>query len=463
MHPRYRRLFTLVLAAVDTAIIAVSMSLAWWLRLGSGLVPAGSNFPLAVYLGVLFWLLPLFWLAYSLNGLYRLSLRPPLSVEAWEMVRSNAIMFLLLTGFLFFFRQTDISRTVLAIFASLNTMGGCIARRTARSVLIGWLDRGQARRQVLMLGGGPLGRQFLQRVRDGRLPGHQVVAFLDDNPNLREVDGVPALGAIEHLQSLLAELVVDEVVIALPLHAYEKISRIVATCEVHGVHVRIIPDYLQYVPARAAAEDVDGLPLIELRHLPLNDPAHRLIKRLLDVTVTALALVVGSPLLLLIGALVKLTSPGPVLFRQRRLGLNRRPFEMLKFRTMYLGDGEDTAWTTRDDPRRSPLGVFLRRTSLDELPQLFNVLRGEMSLVGPRPERPYFAERFRTEIEKYMLKHLVRPGITGWAQVSGWRGDTSIEERTRYDLYYIENWTLWLDLKIIWLTLWRGMLGKNAY
>lgn len=463
MHRKYRQLIFAALALTDAAVTAAAMALAWWLRLGSGLFPAGANFPLGTYMGYLVGLIPLFWAMYGIAGLYGTPLRSRLLAELGGLLRANGLALLVLMAMLFLFKQGDVSRAVLVTFVLLNTVGGVAGRRAVRWLALSLLQQERVQRQVLVLGAGPLGQEFVRRTRDGRLPGLHVFAFLDDNPDLQEVAGLRVLGGLDLLEPVVRERTVDEVIIALPLYAYEKVSQVLRLCEDFGVHAWIIPDYLRFVPARAAAEDVDGLPIIDLRHIPLNDPLNRMVKRGVDLAVAAVGLLAAGPVMLAIALAIRLTSPGPVLFRQERVGLNRRRFQMLKFRTMHVHEGSDTTWTTADDPRRTRLGALLRRASLDELPQLLNVLRGDMSLVGPRPERPHFVEQFRDQVPKYMLKHLVRPGITGWAQVNGWRGDTSIAERIACDLYYIENWTAWLDFRIMWLTVWRGMGGKHAY
>ena len=238
-----------------------------------------------------------------------------------------------------------------------------------------------------------------------------------------------------------------------------------ATCEKYGVHTKFIPDYNSLIPSKPYTEDLMGLPVINIRYVPLTNTGNIIIKRIMDVAGSLLGILITSPIMLAAVILIKLTSPGPVIFKQERVGLHNKPFDMYKFRTMERQPpGEEKkAWTVRNDPRVTPVGRFLRRTSLDELPQLFNILRGNMSLVGPRPERPHFVEKFKEEIPRYMVKHQVRPGLTGWAQVNGLRGDTSIRKRIEYDIYYIENWTIWFDLKIILMTFFTGFINKNAY
>jgi Undecaprenyl-phosphate glucose phosphotransferase len=320
---------------------------------------------------------------------------------------------------------------------------------------------------MLIIGAGPVGMEFAEKVRAHRDFGYNVIGFLDDDEAKLglTLSGKPVLGEVALLSDHLAGQTVDEVVIALPLHAYEKYASIVSDCEKAGVRVRIIPDFIRFFPGSPQLEEFDGILLMNVRTILLDDPFNKFLKRLFDITVAVSALILTGPLMILIAIGIKLTSPGPVFFRQERVGMNNRCFEMLKFRTMRVNDDltAATTWTTADDPRKTVFGSFLRRTSLDELPQFLNVLSGTMSVIGPRPERPFFVDQFREKIPKYMVKHQVKPGITGWAQVNGWRGDTSIEKRIECDIYYIENWDLLFDVKILFMTVFKGLFHDNAY
>lgn len=277
--------------------------------------------------------------------------------------------------------------------------------------------------------------------------------------------GVKVIGSIGNLAYILPENKLDEIAITLGLEEYYKLGKIVAECEKSGVHTKFIPDYGNIIPTRPYTEDLMGLPVINIRYVPLSNTFNAMVKRMTDIVGSLICIVIFSPVMLVSAALVKATSKGPLIFKQERVGLHNKPFWMYKFRTMYVQTEEEEkkGWTQKNDPRVTSVGKFLRKTSLDEFPQLFNVLKGDMSLVGPRPERPQYVEKFREEIPRYMIKHQVRPGMTGWAQVNGYRGDTSIKKRIEHDLYYIENWTLGLDLKILFLTVFKGFINKNAY
>ena len=276
---------------------------------------------------------------------------------------------------------------------------------------------------------------------------------------------VRVIGSLASLESILSLNGLDEIVITLGLSEYDKLERVVATCEKSGVHTKFIPDYGNIIPTKPYTEDLMGLPVINIRHVPLTNTFNMMIKRVMDICGSIICLIIFSPLMLITAILIKTTSKGPLIFKQERVGLHNKPFQMYKFRSMEQQTEEDEkkGWTVKNDPRITPVGKIIRKTSIDEFPQLFNVLKGDMSLVGPRPERPQFVEKFREEIPRYMVKHQVRPGMTGWAQVNGLRGNTSIKKRIDHDLYYIENWTVGLDIKILIMTVFHGFINKNAY
>ena len=293
-----------------------------------------------------------------------------------------------------------------------------------------------------------------------------VHGILDDNHEVNDTyRNVRIIGNTSILEELLATNKYDEIAITLSIDEFSKLERIVAVCEKSGVHTKFIPDYNNIIPTKPYTEDLDGLPVIHVRHVPLSSSFNNAIKRIVDILGSLVALLLFSIPMLVLACIIKITSPGPLIFKQMRIGLHNREFPMYKFRSMRVQDAkeEKKAWTTKDDPRVTPIGKFMRKTNMDELPQIFNVLKGDMSLVGPRPERPFFVEKFKDEIPRYKVKHQVRPGMTGWAQVNGYRGDTSITRRIECDLYYVENWTIMLDFKILFLTFFLYNFNKNAY
>jgi Undecaprenyl-phosphate glucose phosphotransferase len=260
-------------------------------------------------------------------------------------------------------------------------------------------------------------------------------------------------------------MTLDEIAITLSVNEYEKLENIVATCEKSGVHTKFVPDYYSFIPTTPYTEDLYGLPVINIRNVPLSNTYNRIVKRIVDIFGSAFALIIFLIPMIIVSLIIKITSPGPIIFSQVRIGKHNKEFKMYKFRSMALQAEKDEkkAWTTKSDPRVTGIGKFIRKTSIDEFPQFWNVLKGDMSLVGPRPERPFFVDKFKEEIPRYMIKHQVSPGLTGWAQINGFRGDTSIRKRIDHDLYYIENWTLSLDFKIMFLTIFKGFINRNAY
>ena len=326
--------------------------------------------------------------------------------------------------------------------------------------------RGMNQRNVLLVGYSRAAEEYIDRVMANPQWGFNIRGILDDRITAGTMyKGVKVLGRIDNLMIILPENHLDEIAITLGLGEYYRLEEIVTLCEKSGVHTKFIPDYNNIIPTKPYTEDILGLPVINIRYVPLSNAFPAALKRAFDIVGSIACIIIGSPVMLIFALIIKLTSPGPLIFKQERVGLHNRPFMMYKFRSMVVQEEskEKKAWTVKGDPRVTKVGAFMRKTSLDELPQLFNVLKGEMSLVGPRPERPFFVEKFQEEIPRYMVKHQVRPGMTGWAQVNGYRGDTSIRKRIDCDLYYIENWTLGLDIKILFLTVFKGFVNKNAY
>ena len=322
--------------------------------------------------------------------------------------------------------------------------------------------RGAGREQLLIVGTGDVARVVLQKIQWSPYLGYDVVGLVNGEDAPPELLGVPVLGGVDDLPELIEKFDIDEVIIALPSASHEELIRLIALCQQGKVSVKVFPDVFEIMAAGVTVDDLGGLPMLTVRDVALRG-WNLMLKRAMDMAGAAAALILFSPLMLFIAILIKLDSPGPVFFIQERVGLDGQPFPMLKFRSMRQDAERLAQWTVRNDPRRTRLGALIRKISFDELPQLINVLMGEMSLVGPRAEQPKYVEEFQKSIPRYMERHQEKAGITGWAQVNGLRGDTSIEERTKYDLWYIENWSIGLDLKIIMRTLIRGWLDPTAY
>ena len=359
----------------------------------------------------------------------------------------------------------EVSQLVWALFLALNVLFTYASRETVRELLERRWRAGIGLKRILIAGTGDLGRQVAERMLQHRELGYQVIGFVDDSAGGDHLGyrGLPLLGTLADVADVARRERVDHLYVALPLDEHAKLLDLMDLASREFIDVRVVPDLLQFIALRASLEDLDGLPVINPNDTQLQG-VHAWVKRGLDVAVSGVALVLLAIPMAIMAALVRLTSPGPVFYTQERMGLDGRPFTVYKFRSMYQ-NAEDTSgpiWARDDDPRTTTVGRWLRRLDLDELPQLWNVLKGEMSLVGPRPERPFFVEQFKHRIPQYMLRHKVKAGITGWAQVNGWRGNTSLEKRIEYDLYYIENWSMTLDIKIIWLTLVRGLFQRSA-
>lgn len=321
-------------------------------------------------------------------------------------------------------------------------------------------------KHVLMVGYSNTAVRYIDKILANPQWGFHIHGILDDHKERgTQYRGIPVLGSIENLALILPENKLDEIIITLSINEYQNLEEIVKMCEKSGVHTKFVPDYHDIISSKPYTEDFDGIPVINIRHVPLTNPINAFIKRCIDIVGALVSLILFSPVMLIVALLIKFSSKGPILYGQVRIGLHNKEFKMYKFRSMEVQSEskEKKAWTTMNDPRVTPIGKFIRKTSIDELPQLFNVLRGNMSLIGPRPERPFFVEKFKEEIPRYMIKHQVRPGMTGWAQINGYRGDTSISKRIEHDLYYIENWSLGLDIKILFLTVFKGFINRNAY
>lgn len=383
-----------------------------------------------------------------------------------NIVKANSLGLLILMFTFYMVNEGDYSRSTYIMFYVINIVLQWGARMLIFGLLKDMREKGMNQRQLICVGYSRAAEEYIDRVLANPQWGYVIRGILDDNvPAGTMYKGIKVLGRIANLNVILPENKLDEIAITLGLSEYYRLEEIVALCEKSGVHTKFIPDYNKIIPTKPYTEDILGLPVINIRYVPLNNTFNAMIKRAMDIVGSICGIIVTSPLMLLMCLLIKLTSPGPLIYKQERVGLHNRTFRMYKFRSMEIQpeSEEKKAWTVKNDPRVTGIGKFMRHTSIDELPQLFNILKGDMSLVGPRPERPFFVEKFREEIPRYMVKHQVRPGLTGWAQVNGYRGDTSIRKRIECDLYYIENWSIGFDVKIIFLTFFKGFINKNAY
>ena len=409
-------------------------------------------------------------------GLYNLKRGISFGDEASRVVAAVVFNVLFVIAGFYFLRIRHISRFTLIYYAGLDVVVVLAARETARYLLGRLRAAGNKLRQVLIVGTGPAARKVADIMTHHRILGFAVQGYLvadDDpasdasasNPDGRTAHGYPVLGTLSQLERIIAKHQPDMVMYTLGDQGGTRLAALLDLCDQAGVSLMIVPGFAGLVAAKGEVETLEGLPVISIREVPARSGSNRFLKRAFDILFSFTVIVLLSPLFILSALAIKLTSRGPVFYKQERVGLDNRPFNMLKFRTMRVQTKKDSdsIWTTKNDRRVTPVGAIMRKLSIDELPQFFNVLLGNMSVVGPRPERPFFVSQFKDKYHHYMRRHSVKAGITGWAQIHGLRGDTSIQERIEADIYYIENWSFWLDLKIILMTPFKGMVNENAY
>ena len=481
MMRRFNWLLVAYYVISDLLLGAAAFTLAYLLRfetLIAELIPVTKGKPpFGQYVDMLPFIGILVPIAFQVQGLYRLR-RGRSRVDDFFAVFVGSILAVVLGIISTLVFQTyyvpqelkdqgvyEVSQPVWALFLMINVLFTYSSRELVREALERRWRAGIGLKRVLIAGAGDLGRLVADKVIEHRELGFKVVGFIDDRAGGDHIGyrGLPLLGTLNDADEIIRGERIDHVYVALPLEEHVKMLSLVEATNREGVDVHVVPDLLQFIALRARLENLDGVPIISLNDVPLRG-LNSVLKRTIDVAISSTALLLLSAPFLLISALIRRTSSGPVFYTQERMGLDGKAFQVLKFRSMYQNAEEETGpvWARENDPRCTPVGRWLRKLDLDELPQLWNVLRGDMSIVGPRPERPYFVDQFKHRIPQYMLRHKVKAGITGWAQVNGWRGNTSIEKRIEYDLYYIENWSVGLDIKIMWLTLLRG-LQKHAY
>ncbi len=458
---------------LDAALIVAAYFLAYPLRfyvmtnLRPFALAEGELFlPFAKYAENIYLLVPGYLIIYNMCGLYRPKRGHSSLTVVRNLIEANILGIFYFAFIIYAKKQDDISRWFYVTFWALNLVFGLGFRLLTIRILKFIRKRGHNIKHVLLVGYSRAAEGYIRRLMANPEWGYHIFGILDDSMAVgTRYKGVEVIGSELDLEEFIENNDFDEIVIALSIDEYEKLERIVSICEKAGVHTKFVPDYGTMVSTVPYIEDLYGLPVINIRNVPLSNTINIVIKRLIDILGSVVALLIFAIPMLIIAVIIKCTSKGPVIYKQTRVGKHGQEFNMYKFRSMYVEDREKEKgeWTTRGDSRVTKIGRFIRRTSLDELPQLFNVLAGKMSLVGPRPERPQYVEKFREEIPRYMIKHQVRPGMTGWAQINGYRGDTSIKRRIDHDLYYIENWTLGLDIKILFLTLFKGFINKNAY
>ena len=451
----------------DIAVIALAWLGAYVLRFSDWPVPVYFGVPaLRDYLIPLVFVPPVWFVFFGVMGLGRARMHDGRLREAFDLVKATSLTTISLVSADHFFLKLSISRVFLVFFWVFSTLGLILARAGFRVLLLRLRRSGRSLRQTLIIGTGELARQVRSRLELHPELGLRISGYLSPDPGERgrRLDTVEVLGDIGELARVVRAREIDLIIIALPHESHLDLQKILEEIDSELVEVQVVPDLYKYALLRGSVEEFEGLPVIALSGSPMVGWS-RVLKRLFDVALGIPLLAVFSPLMAIIALAVKLTSKGPVFYVQERMGFDGRTFSLAKFRTMRVDAEQETGpvWARQDDTRRTHLGTWLRRINLDELPQLWHVVRGQMSLVGPRPERPVFIDKFRDSIPRYMLRHYAKAGMTGWAQVNGWRGNTSVEKRLEHDLYYVRNWSLGLDVKILGLTLLRGFIDKNAY
>lgn len=453
---------------MDFVITCIAYVGAWGLKFGAKFIDESIGIlDTQYYFLALAILAPTMILLYSFFGLYSTKRTHGYKTEMFSIIKADVVgggIFILV---LFLFHLDDFSRVLIALFYGISFILEFVFRVLLRTTLRKIRKKGFNQKHIVLVGYSKAGEGYINRIIASPQWGYNIVGILDDNMEIgSKYKNIPVIGRVEDIESIISGNELDEIVITLGLSEYSKLAGTVSACEKSGIHTKFVPDYNNLIPTRPYIEDVQGLAVVNIRRNPLeNSSVNKFIKRFSDILGSLLAIIIFSPVMLVCVIGIKCSSRGKIIFKQERVGRHSKNFMMYKFRSMKEIPPEmvDKGWTVKDDPRVTGFGKFIRKTSIDELPQLFNVLKGDMSLIGPRPERPVFVEQFKEEIPRYMVKHQVRPGMTGWAQVHGYRGDTSITKRIEYDLYYIENWSVILDIKIFVRTIFEGFINKNAY
>jgi Undecaprenyl-phosphate glucose phosphotransferase len=475
MLRRYNRLLIAFYIGSDALLGLSAFIIAYTVRFHTGLIPITKGIPpLRQYINLLPFIAVLVPLGFHLQNLYRLR-RGRSWVDDFFAVFVGTIFTVVFGIIVTLYVQTyiapndrgayEVSQAVWGLFLGINVALTFSLRQVMREVFERRWRSGIGLRKILIAGSGELGRIVADKIIEHRELGYQIVGFVDDRPGDHlGYRGLPLLGTIDETTEIAAREQIDHLYVALAPEQHLKMIDLLEVTAREGIDVKVVPDLLQVIALKARLWDLDGVPVIDVNDIPLQG-LNSVVKRLLDIAIAASALLVLLIPLGLLALLVRISSKGPALFRQERMGIDGSKFSIVKFRSM-VDDAERESgpvWTRQNDSRVTALGKFLRKSNIDELPQLWNVLCGDMSIVGPRPERPHFVEQFKHRIPSYMLRHKVKSGMTGWAQVNGWRGDTALDKRIEYDLYYIENWSIRLDFKIIWLTILKGFFHKHAY
>lgn len=462
MLKRYHHIVSGIFRIVDACVLATAWLISYWLRFALPIVGVTKGFPKFESYAALSPLIVVLWmLIFSSLQVYRSHRMLRRTDEVRLLLKAHGIALLVFITLTYLFSEYKYSRGVILYFGALGGILLVSFRLILRNALRALRRKGYNLRHAILVGEGSALETLHARIQKFPELGIRVLGVVTESKQ----NHFKILGTYSELQSILRTFHPDQILISLPKHQYSQLDPMLASLKDETIDIQFVPDIHEYVTIGCQIEDFDGIPIVNLNSSPLALGCGVFLKRLTDFIVSGIALLILSPLFGIIALLIKITSKGPIFYHQTRMGLDGKPFDMYKFRSMPVDAEKESGavWATESDPRKTPLGKILRATSLDELPQFWNVLKGDMSLVGPRPERPFFVDQFKGKIPSYMLRHKVKTGITGWAQVNGWRGNTSLEKRIEFDLYYIRNWSYLLDWKILFLTLWRGFIDKNAY
>jgi len=468
MLNKHGQLFLAVVIFFDTIVISFSWLAAFYIHFKTSLGPSPryATPEIEIYLLALIPVWIVFIFSTRIYGLYKPLRGKPISTELFKIIRVTSFSVIVLAALTFFYREESFSRFVAVYFYAIVTTLMFTSHLLVRLMLAKARALGFNIRHVLIVGSEELAQSVAEKISLHSEYGFKIVGFLTDHLEKvnNSINGIQVVGTFNDISGVIQKYSIDQLFIALPLNSYDQMEEVLDLLREEIVNVNVVPDLLKFMDLQAGVEELDGLPIVSLAESPLQG-WNILSKRVSDIIFSSLFIIVSSPFLLLIAIIIRLDSTGPVIFRQERVGLDGNVFEMFKFRSMHMNAEKETGpvWASKGDSRRTRLGTFLRKTSVDELPQLFNVLMGDMSLVGPRPERKVFVEEFKKSIPKYMLRLKMKAGLTGWAQINGWRGNTSLDKRIEFDLYYIKNWSLFLDFKIILLTFWKGLMNPHAY
>ncbi|MBN1056571.1 undecaprenyl-phosphate glucose phosphotransferase [Clostridium botulinum] len=440
----------------DILILFISMVLAYLIRFHV-FSPDSEYIKLVKYIQFTLIIVPINLILYNFFNLYHSFRTTAFKNEFKKIIKANTILLAILLSLLFVSKLINISRWVIIIFYFVNIVLITSKRFILRRTLSKMRSKGMNLKHVIIIGAGKTAQEYLNVIKENKSFGYNYIGYVANSSNFEG----RKLGNFNDLYEILNTFNTDEVICALDIEDAKHLESIVNACEKSGTKISIIPFCYKYIPSKPYIDQLGSIPLINVRRIPLDNFGNAFMKRTLDIIGSLILIILTSPIMIFTALAIKVTSKGPIIFKQNRVGLNKKNFTMYKFRSMKVNNEETTGWSTNNDPRKTKFGSFIRKFSIDELPQFFNVLNGDMSLVGPRPEIPHFVDEFKDEIPLYMVKHQVKPGITGLAQVNGFRGDTSIKKRIEYDIHYIENWDILMDIGILFNTAFKGFKNNE--